>query len=141
MFKPEIINPNKMRIETSNKSFDRYCKWLSPCAVLSQGHVALWVRPRAVTTCNGQVFEVGHLFEFDMKSFRDLPHSYRQALARMPEDVLLHELFHYRGERKVVHGWVVVSKAGKVVAKWNNTGKPKSQVVLDYAAKCVAEEV
>lgn len=141
MFKPEIIDGNTMRIETGNKSFDRYCKWLSPGAVISQGHVALWVRPRAERECNGRVFEVGELFNFDMQSFKSLPSHYREALARMPEPVLLHEFYHYRGETKVVHGWVVVSKAGKVVARWNPSSRTKAQMVLDYAAKCVAEEV
>ena len=143
MFKPEIIDGNTMRIETGNKSFDRYCKWLSPGAVLSQGHVALWVRPRSVTTCNGMTFPVGHLFEFDMRNFRSLPSHYREALSRMPEDVLVHELFHLKkgGAEKVVHGWVVVSKSGKVLARWNPSNRTKAQMVLDYAAKCVAEEV
>ena len=139
MFKPEIIDGDTMRIETGNKSFDRYCRWLSPGAVLSQGHMALWVRPRSATSCNGREHPVGHLFEFDMKPFKSLPSHYRGSLAWMTEDVLLHEFYHYRGEKKVVHGWVVVNKSGRVVGCWNPSGRSKSQMVLDYAAQCVGE--
>ena len=141
MFKPEIIDGNTMRIETGNKSFDRYCKWLSPCAVISQGHVALWVRPMSATFCNGREFPAGDLHRFDVRQFRDLDRECKWRLANLNQDVLVHEFYHYRGEKKVVHGWVVVDKSDKVVARWNPSGRSKSQMVLDYAAMCVAKEV
>lgn len=141
MFKPEIIDGDTMRIETGNKAFDAYCKWLSPGAVISQGHVALWVRPKSATFCNGSEFPVGYLHERDLKGFRNLDRECVWRLGQMSEDVLVHEFFHYRGETKVVHGWVIVNKAEKVVARWNPSGRSKAQMVLDYAAMCVAKEV
>jgi hypothetical protein len=141
MFKPEIIDGNTMRIETGNKAFDAYCKWLSPGAVISQGHVALWVRPKSATVNAGIEFPPGFLHQRDVKQFRDLERDYVGLLGQMSEDVLVHEFFHYRGETKIVHGWVIVNKAEKVVARWNPSGRSKAQMVLDYAAMCVAKEV
>jgi hypothetical protein len=74
-----------------------------------------------------------------MKPFNSLPSHYRASLAWMPEDVLVHEFYHFRGETKVVHGWVVVNKSGRVIGCWNPSGRSKAQMVLDYAAKCVGE--
>lgn len=141
----EWENPNKAKIETGHKAFDKFCNCLGTGNIYSDGQVGVCIRPKSETECNGRTFPEGALRDFDLKPFRSLglPHNVAlQVLAATEtEPANLSALFHYKGDRITMHGYVLTKNTeGNHKLLWKTATGPtkKSRDVVDWCAKRIS---
>jgi hypothetical protein len=108
----EWATPNKMKIDTGHKSFDRQTNVLMAGNIIANTQFGWHIRPYSETECNGYTFEPGHLRRVDLGYFTHLPHHVRQAVIELTatEAVWLYQFYHYSGKRRIVHGYLITAK-------------------------------
>jgi hypothetical protein len=142
----EYQNPNKIKVTTGHKTFDRFCNYLGTGNVVSDGQWGSFIRPETETECNGMVWKPGELRDFDLKPYREslrMPaHIDRRVLAATEtEDAILSAIFHYNGDKRIVHGYILTkNSSGNHKLLWAiSTGRSyRSQHVLDWCAQRIS---
>lgn len=142
----EWENPNKAKIETGHKGFDKFCNCLGTGNIYSDGQAGACIRPKTETECNGRTFPEGALRDFDLAPFRKslrMPGWVEQKILKdtETEPANLSALFHFRGDHLVVHGFILTKNAaGNHKLLWKTATGPtrKSQDVLDWCAKRIS---
>jgi len=137
-------NPNKMHIETGHRTFDRQTNLISTGNIVANTIIGRHVR--AHNNLNGWdgPCEPGYLQDFDLSSFRFgvMPSHVREYIksAAVDESVWVYHLFHYNGNRRIIHGWVITSHDHKPLRKFVIGPTRKSYDVVYEAAKYLEEE-
>jgi hypothetical protein len=102
-----IWNSRGSRITNFNslhKTFNKTIQAPSKGNVIDDGFISLFVRSWDEVECNGITNQPGHLYNFDMNSFRDAP-SYIKQKAKQG-GVLVH-FRYYKGDKKISLGWLL----------------------------------
>lgn len=104
--------PNRMLFESEHKTFNRCVDLISTGNVWSGVQTSSYVRAYSNTECNGFTNAPGHLRDFDLKGFTQMPAYVRRYILSVTENesVIVYKFFHQVGGRKTVHGWVVTSR-------------------------------
>ncbi len=133
-------NPNKQDLTTGNVTFDRANKAIMRFQCVGDTQVGFSVRAYNDTTMpNGDPTKPGHLQDFDLKYFPEMPGDVRAFVRSEARDksLMVHQFFHYRGQRKVIHGYLIV-RDNVVIRGFCTSGRAKSYMVLDAVAPYVA---
>lgn len=138
------LTPNRMKFDSQHKTFNRQVNCISHGNVFAATQTSSYVRAFNTLECNGRINAPGHLQEWDLtqgalKNFDDLVKSWIRANVR-DKDVVAYQFYHYRGKRKIVHGYVITSgynDGHKLIRTfyWRNTEKSRS--VIDEAIKYI----
>lgn len=134
-------NPNKQDLTTGNVTFDRANKAIMRFQTIGDTQISFCVRPFNETTMPmGGTVAPGVLQGFDLQAFTGLPGNVRAYVREVAVDegVQLHEIFHYRGHHKVLHGYLIV-RGAKILRAYNPSGRAKSFMVLDGVAPFIAD--
>ena len=142
----EWENPNKAKIETGHKAFDKFCNCLGTGNIYSDGQTGACIRPSTETECNGRTWKPGELRDFDLKPFRTSHKMPGWVEARILKDTEaepanLSAIFHCKGDKTIVHGYILTKNAsGNHKLLWKTTTGPtgKSQAVIDWVAKRIS---
>jgi hypothetical protein len=145
MKKIEWENNNKMVFNSGHKTFDRQVAFVSTGNVISPCQLSTHVRAYAELSCNGMMFEPGHLRDHDLGWFDStgMPKSLRQWLLRITQEegAWVYRFCHYNSKgRRVVHGWVVTTNNHRLLTKYYTGPTWKSNLVIDEAAKYVSNK-
>ena len=138
----EWINPNKMKMESGNKSFDQQCLVISKGNVIAPTQISFEVRPGKETKCNGQHFEERHLQNFDLKSLFSDWSWYRSTiseLSNLNNGVYVYQFFHYSSKRRVDNCLIITDKNHKVIKKVTKSFRPKTIQVMNEVLKYFEE--
>lgn len=136
----EWITGNKMKFNSGFKTFDRQTKVISTGNVIADTQLSFFIRPYTETVNPvGEKVEKGHLQEYDLGMFRDMPFSVRRNIRdlSMDNEVIVYEFRHYSGENKIVDGYVVTDSDYKLIAKFY-LGDANSRKAVDEASKYVS---
>lgn len=143
MKKVEWRTPNRMKIDTGHKTFDRQCDCLMTGNVIGNTQYSNFIRPYNETECNGFTNPKGYLQEFDLKHFTSCP---RYVIAFVKEaaldkSVILYEIRHWIKEpgkehRKYVHGYIVTDgKSDELLATFTTGRTHKSHAIIRECVK------
>jgi len=145
MKKIEWATPNRMLFESGHKTFDRRADLISTGNVWGSVQTSGYVRPYSETKCNGFTSAPGHLRDFDLKGFVNMPaHVYKYVRSVTQDNsVILYKFFHYANGQQTVHGWVVtgISPEYKLLDYFVTGPTWKSESVLLEAIKYITEGV
>ncbi len=135
----EWVNPNRMKINSGVKAFDLQTSAISAGNVIGGTQFSSHIRPYDETYCNGDIYELGHLRRFDLKHFKNLPPTIVKWYENNPSTkTILYQFFHYNGNTKVIHGYVITDTDYKFITKWCN-GRIKSLNVIDECISYITE--
>ncbi len=125
---------NHQLFESGHKTFDRQVDCVSTGNVIGHVQLSSHIRPYAETECNGRVWQSGHLRAFDLKNWQ-LPCHVRQCVLDMTEinAVWLYEFRHWRGEEKIVHGYVITNYEHDLLDYFITGPTYKSELVIHEA--------
>lgn len=108
-------NGNKMIIHSDFKEFNKQTNYIGNGNVIANTMKGWYIRPYSETKCNGQEWEQGHLFNYDLQYF-SISNSYREYIKSLNMSVILYEIFIYRNGEKDILGWLIEdSKTGKII--------------------------
>jgi|GEM_PF-2968270 len=126
---------NHMLFESGHKTFDRQVDCISTGNMIGDVQLSFYIRPKVETECNGFSFKPGHLRDFNLSMFKQLPVVVRQRVLSLTETngVWLYEFRHWAGEQKIVHGYVITSSDHQLLAKFITGPTSKSAQVIDEA--------
>ena len=101
-------------VNTGCKSFDKQTNFLSCGNVIAPTMIGWNIRAYTQTECNRFTFEPGHLQNYDLRNFvrNNIPASILKFVREITadSDAWLYMFFHYSGDKKIVHGYVVADK-------------------------------
>ncbi len=139
-------------ITTGHKSFDKqiFGTGVMTGNVWGDVQTSNYIRGRKIIDCNGMPFPEGHLQDFDLKLFQNLPHpvvTIVRGLAPETEPVILYEIHHWNGDEKVVHGYIVTrpdprtnSSRGPVLWFTTTRRSAKSSAVIETIADALNQD-
>lgn len=111
-------NGNKMIIHSDFKEFNKQTNCISNGNIIANTMYGNYIRPYSETKCNGQEWEQGHLFNYDLKYF-NINENYKEYIKTLGEQgikAILYEIFIYRNGKKDILGWLIEdSKMGKII--------------------------
>jgi hypothetical protein len=132
-----------MVIDTGCSAFDSQCSYLTSGNHWGNCQFSTFVRPVFETECNGHTVPVGELFDFDMKTFTEIPAHVRAAIRAMNCTVVVSEIRHHIGShrhgRKIVHGYIVTDTAERLIRVFQTTDGPISERILSTVLPYVAD--
>lgn len=140
----EYVTDNRVRINTGHRTFDQQCEYLGTGNVFGHVQYSRYIRPVSETSCNGLSFAPGHLFDSDVRTFRDLHSSLLAWLRGLNRSIILYEFRHFRRsqgiERKYVHGYVVTEPypTHQLIRTIHVSGKTASRVILETVLPYIA---
>lgn len=147
MKKKEWATPNRMRFDSAHKTFNRKVDLISTGNVWGSVQTSGYVRPYSEAECNGFTRPPGHLRDFDLKGFTQMPQHVLRYILSVTENksVIVYKFFHvcnrgyWKGESKTVHGWVITSTGPEYrLLRYFVTGPTwKSESVLLEAIKYI----
>lgn len=110
MKKIEWINPNKMKLESLHKTFNRQTNCISTGAQIANTVYSGYIRSYSETECNGRDFPKGHLQEYDLGWLvKEAPEEAKNYIRQHGKDrkFILYVLFHWNNGRRIIHGAVI----------------------------------
>jgi hypothetical protein len=139
-------NPNKQDVRSGHAAWDAAVQSLMPGNTIDDGYVGNYIRPRQTPFYpDGRTAAApGAMRNFDLGIFRGMPAEVRSFTESVTETeyAILYCLFHYDGERRIVHGWLVTRGAGddeatgyRLLRKFYTGPTAKSRLVVDTAAE------
>jgi len=139
------VTPNKMFMDTGHRTFDRQTNIVSTGNIIAATQLAYFVRGELELRCWGpEVYEPGHLRNYDLGNWPQMPSHVRKTIIRATqgtkESVWVSEFFHYRGERKVIHGYVVTTHGHKLLHSFVTGPTYKSSLVIEGVIPYVVED-
>lgn len=142
MKKIEWINGNKMKVESGNKTFDRKCVCISTGNVIGPTQTSYYIR-----SCNDtinsvkQECPVGHLRNYDINQFRNLPNRIHSWFEEHKEkEVILYNFFHYNKDLKINHGYIITDENNHFLYAYRVGTTYKSLLVLYECVKYITVE-
>jgi hypothetical protein len=137
-------NPDKMHIETGHKTFDRQTICISAGASISPTHFAMRVRSKNdLMNPMNDICEVGYLQNYDCNVSHRNSHiaakDYAKELADKHDGVLLHQFFHWNGQKKIVNGYVI-TKDKVALLKLYVGERAKTEAIINEVTKYIGEE-
>lgn len=107
--------PNRADIHTGHSTFDRQCDGMTTGNVIGNTQFSFYIRHASQLECNGYTTVPGHLRDYDLEHFKDLPRHVRDAVLSYTTDItaILYEIRHWVGSkrqdtrRKIVHGYIL----------------------------------
>lgn len=79
-----------------------------------------FIRPETQTECNGFTFAPGELRRSDMDGFSSerIPNDFVRKIYAHTErhPAILYRMQHYRGQRRIVHGYILTDSNGRTLA-------------------------
>jgi hypothetical protein len=134
---------DRMVIDTGCSVFDSQCSYLTGGNHWGNCQFSTFVRPVFETECNGRTLPVGELFDFDMKTFTEMPAHIRAAIRAINRTVVVSEIRHHSGSHrlghKIVHGYIVTDAAERLIRLFQTTNGPVSERILSIVLPYVAD--
>ena len=133
-----------MLIETENKTFNRKTIVITHGNVIAPTMFGFYIRSPKNTECNGFTFPEWHLFKTDMKPFREelrlnqrvIDYVAHEALKR-DKSVILYAFFHWRGQKRIIHGFVLTDWDYKHIETFYSNYRSKTISVLNECKKYI----
>lgn len=98
---------NKMIINSDFKEFNKQTNLITSGNVIANTMWGNYIRPWNETINPvGQVVPEGHLFNFDLQYF-SISRAMREYIKSLNREIVLYEIFIYRGQRKDIIGWLI----------------------------------
>ncbi len=138
-------NPNRMLVETGHKTFDRQTNIVSTGNIIANTQSAFYVRGEmCVKTWSRTDYEPGYLRNYDLGNWPTMPTSVRQSVIRLTagrkDSIWVSELFHYNGDRCIVHGYIITTPDHHLLDMFVTGPTYKSADVLEGVLPYVTEE-
>jgi len=151
MKKIEWENCDKMKIDTSHKTFDRQTNIISTGNIIANTLLGWHVRPfTEVKIGFGQPDRPpGYLRDFDLRGFSRMPSRVRELVKELTQEqsVWVYRLFHYdSNDRRITHGWVVTrswpgqERGYDILLKVYTGPTYKSEYVVNEASEYLGDE-
>jgi hypothetical protein len=101
-----------MTIQTGHQTFDSQSDYIGTGNVIANTQYSGCIRERTRTECNNFRFEKGHLRNYDLKRFENLPDEVSKKVIELSEDmpVILYKFRHFNGSQEIVHGYVITTQ-------------------------------
>lgn len=135
-------NPNKMHFESGHKTFDRQVISVARGSVVGGGQLSGLVRAyNTPTNPLGRPCKAGEMQAFDLH-YLQVPHNVAVLVRHHARagDVWVYEFYHYVGQRRVSHGFVICDYAHTKALSVIVTGPTyKSEQVLQEAIKYLVD--
>lgn len=129
-------NGNKMIINSGYKEFDKQTNLITSGNVIANTMYGNYIREWNETECNGNTFEKGHLFKFDLQHFH-IDSIIEDYIKSLNKKVILYELFTYnRNGKKNLIGWLIEDN-GIIINMFVENGYGKSYVKRYLALQTV----
>ena len=96
----------KQILDSPHKTWNKQAIALMTGNVIDNGYTSWYIRPWNQTECNGYTNEPGHLQNFDLNTFKNLPNYVREYFRSAPMPIILMEVFTYNKRQKMVHGYI-----------------------------------
>lgn len=133
-----------MLIETENQTFNRKTIVITHGNVIAPTMFGFYIRSPKNTECNGFTFPEWHLFKTDMKPFREelrlnqrvIDYVAHEALKR-DKSVILYAFFHWRGQKRIIHGFVLTDWDYKHIETFYSNYRSKTISVLNECKKYI----
>jgi len=128
-------------IDTAHKTFNRQTSAICRGNQIGDTVTSFFIRPYTETECNGHKREPGHLQNFDLGYFKNLPNHVRNFILKNGRDrfLILYKLFHsYKPSGhwqyiQLIHGYVITDYDYNHVQTFQINPGVKSFSVLDTA--------
>ena len=139
----EWINPNKMKMESGNKTFDKQCLVISKGNTIAPTQLSFIVRPKydTLNAVNEKCPE-SHLQNFDLKSLFPDWSWYRSTISELSNQnngVYVYQFFHYSTKGRVDNCLLITDKNHKVIKKVLKRFNPKTVLVFNEILKYFEE--
>jgi len=143
MKKIEWINPNKMRMESGNKTFDKQCLVISKGNTIAPTQLSFEVRAKydILNAVNERCPE-SHLQNFDLKSLFLEWSWYRSQIAELSNEykgVYVYQFFHFSGKKRIDNCLLITDKKHKIIKKVISRFNPKTVMIFDEILKYFEE--
>lgn len=134
---------NHIAIQTGHATFDRQADLLSTGNVVGDVQLSFFVRPKHETECNGFTNPEGHLRDWDLNQFKDLPRfpRIRRRVIEITDKqyCILYEIRTWgkrnpdtRRRQKTIHGYILTAaKDYKFIEKWVTGPTWKSRAIIE----------
>lgn len=139
MKKVQWLNRNRMIFNSLHKTYNKTVQAITTGNVIDDGYLSSYIRPYIEVDCNSHKFELGHLQDYDLKSFSHLLPSYIiKQIKELTHDqnAILYVFRHYNNRRAIVHGAILTespARDNKLIKKWYINRSYKSESVIDEA--------
>lgn len=133
---PWRADGNKQLLDSPHKGFNKQCVAMCSGNVWDPAYNAQYIRTWNTTECNGFKREPGHLFNFDLLGFKNLPYSIRAFLQDQQESSVLVEVYTHSKGRKIRHGWIVY-RENEILLQVSCYQSYKSNSLIYWFAECI----
>ena len=131
----------KMKINTKFKLFNRQTNCITSGNALCNTQYSNYIRPYNETNCNGNVFEKGHLQNYDLQYFHLEEHTaLKEYVKSFDHSVVLYEFFIYKNKQKDVRGWLVEDN-GEIIHMVVNASNPRVNYEKRYDALILCQKI
>jgi hypothetical protein len=145
--KLEWLNPNKAKIETGHKTFDRQCEAVMQGQLIGTCQYSMCIRPVNEVECNGHRFDKGALRAYDLKPFHPLPFPTHRCLDTITYPVILYKFRHwgkkidYDRHQEIVDGYIITTyKGGKHKLLHRFAWRAAGERILDWVLPYLVDE-
>lgn len=135
-------NGMKMLIDSGFKEFDKQTNLITSGNCISDTQYSNYIRPYNETECNGNKFNEGHLFNYDLQAF-SINNYMKEYIKSLNEQICLYEFRIYRNHKKDIIGWLIERKNGEVKIFVDYKYKidyGKRKRALEYCKKLINEK-
>lgn len=135
--KQAVFNKSGMRqlVDTGYKRFDKATNYIGTGNVIANTQCSFYIRSYNETECNRQTFPKGHLLNYDLNMFRNIPSKIRHILCdkERTTSCILYNFFV--GDTTV--GWVITDNCHHFIASEVDTWYGDNLFCKKY--NCLAE--
>jgi hypothetical protein len=147
---------NHMIIETDLKVFNDQCDGICVGNVFGDAQMSSYIRSwwdegEGLIDYPENKRPPGQLFEYDMKHFEEMRHSYMRILKKIEEyskvkptrSMILYMFKHIRNRRRIIHGYVLTDNKYELINRWITGPTYKSYSVITECMKyvCTAKSI
>ena len=125
-------NRNKQDVHSGYAAWDDAVRSLITGNVMDPGYAGFYIRPRQTPFYpdDKTPAKLGQMRDFDLRGFGgSIPRDVLAAVESVTETeyAILYQLFHYNGDTKIEHGWILT---GPVVTPDGNRDDPRNYRLL-----------
>lgn len=142
MKKTEWVNGNKMLFESKHKTFNRQTNYISTGNVWSNTQHSGYIRAYNDTINPvGEKVEKGHLQDFDLDGFSNLPSNIRSWIKQnvMDNSVILYRFQYYIKSKRIDVGYILTDSNHKYIQTWICKNTQKYWSVIEEAKLYICE--
>ena len=133
------LNPNKMKMESGNKTFDSQCLIISKGNTIAPTQLSFIVRPKHDTlNAVNERCPQSHLQNFDLKSLFSEWSCYRSTISELSNQnhgVYVYQFFHFSGKSRIDNCLLITDKKHKVIKKVTKRFNPKTMMIFEEILK------